>query len=343
MLIAAIASVRETHAWGIPLEIALRESEDRFRLLVEGLKDYAIFMLNPDGRVMTWNAGAERLKGFAAQEIIGQHVSRFYPPEDVAAGKPQRELNIAAEQGQYVEEGWRMRKDGSRFWASVTIDALRGEAGELRGFAKLTRDETERKRAEEKLREAEREKNLILDNANEILAYHDTDNNLIWANKAYLDATGLPLSELKGRKCYACWGLDRVCEHCPVVIAIQTGEPQESEITPENQPRWPVNQGSWLIRAAPVKNPAGIIIGAIEMAHDITERKRAEEALRESESRLRLALDAARMAAWDYDPATLKVTLSENAEKVLKLPRSHENSDQGYSLIHPDDVEDHRA
>ena len=86
-------------------EEALRESEERFRLLVEGAKDYAIFMLDPDGRVVTWNAGAERVKGYAAQEIVGQHFSRFYPPEDVAAGKPQRELAIAAEQGQYVEEG----------------------------------------------------------------------------------------------------------------------------------------------------------------------------------------------------------------------------------------------
>lgn len=129
------------------------------------------------------------------------------------------------------------------------------------------------------VREAEREKSLILDNANEVIAYHDTGNNFIWANKAYLDATGLPLSELKGRKCYSCWGLDRLCDHCPVITAIQTGEPQEAELTPENQPHWPADQGCWLVRAAPVKDCAGTIIGAIEVAHDITARKQAEEAL----------------------------------------------------------------
>ena len=123
-------------------------------MLVEGVKDHAIFMLDPDGRVVTWNAGAERVKGYAPQEIVGQHFSRFYPPEDVAAGKPQRELTIVAEQGQYVEEGWRVRKDGSRFWAAVTITPIRGEAGELRGFAKLVQDITERKRAEEALVQA---------------------------------------------------------------------------------------------------------------------------------------------------------------------------------------------
>jgi len=129
-------------------EEALRESEERFRLLVEGVKDCAIFMLDPNGRVVTWNMGAERLKGYAPQEIVGQHFSLFHPPEDVAVGKPQRELTIAAEQEQYIEEGWRVRKDGSRFWAEVTMTAIRGEAGELRGFAKLTRDMTERKQAE---------------------------------------------------------------------------------------------------------------------------------------------------------------------------------------------------
>ncbi len=128
---------------------ALRESEERYRLLVDGAKDYAIFMLDPEGRVVTWNAGAERAKGYAAQEIVGQHFSCFYPPEDVTAGKPQRELTTAVEQGQCVDEGWRMRKDGSRFWAAVTITPIRGVAGELRGFAKLVQDVTERKQAEE--------------------------------------------------------------------------------------------------------------------------------------------------------------------------------------------------
>jgi PAS domain S-box-containing protein len=130
---------------------ALRESEERLRLMVEEVKDYAIFMLDAEGRVVTWNTGAQRFKGYSADEVVGDHFARFYPPEDIAAGKPQRELTTAAEQGSFAEEGWRVRKDGSRFWATVTITGLRDEAGKLRGFAKVTRDMSERRAMEEKL------------------------------------------------------------------------------------------------------------------------------------------------------------------------------------------------
>jgi PAS domain S-box-containing protein len=129
-------------------EEALRESEERFRLLVEGVKDYAIFMLDPSGRVTTWNQGAERIKGYRPREIIGQHFSKFYPAADIAAHKPARELEIASRTGKYEEEGWRVRKDGSEFWANVLITAIRNRAGELVGFAKVTRDLTERRAAE---------------------------------------------------------------------------------------------------------------------------------------------------------------------------------------------------
>src|SRR5215212_2696949 len=143
----------------------LRHSEERFRLLVEGVSDYGIFMLDPNGYVMTWNVGAERIKGFSAQEIIGQHFSRFYPRDAIQGGWPEHELQMAAEQGRFVDEGWRVRKDGTQFWANVVITAMRDEEGRLRGFAKLTRDLTERKRTEtlesdgaqrEELLEAER-------------------------------------------------------------------------------------------------------------------------------------------------------------------------------------------
>lgn len=132
---------------------SLRASEERFRLLVEQVKDYAIFMLDPEGHITTWNEGAERFKGYAPNEIIGQHFSRFYTPEDIARRHPWNELEIAAREGRYQEEGWRVRKDGSRFWADVTITALRDSGGDLRGFAKVTRDVTER-------RAQERERNI---------------------------------------------------------------------------------------------------------------------------------------------------------------------------------------
>ncbi len=129
-------------------EQKLRESETTFRLLVDGVRDYAIFSLDHEGHVMTWNAGAERIKGYRADEIIGQSFFRFYPPEDVIAGVPSRLLRRATEQGVATDEGVRVRKDGSRFWASVVLTALRDESGRVRGFAKVTRDITEQKHAE---------------------------------------------------------------------------------------------------------------------------------------------------------------------------------------------------
>ena len=131
-------------------EEALRLSEERFRLLVQGVKDYAIFLLDPEGHIATWNTGAQRIKGYTSEEIIGKHFSIFYPPERVAERFPQYELKVATEVGQYEDEGWRVRKDGSRFWANVLITALRNKRGELVGFGKVTRDLTERRMAEER-------------------------------------------------------------------------------------------------------------------------------------------------------------------------------------------------
>jgi PAS domain S-box-containing protein len=137
-------------------EETLRLSEERFRLLVQGVKDYAIFMLDPHGYITTWNAGAERIKGYSDGEILGKHFSVFYTPEDLEDGKPARELEIATTTGVYEEEGWRIRKDGSRFWASVVITALRKPDGSLAGFAKVTRDLTDKQAAQEKAIEAAR-------------------------------------------------------------------------------------------------------------------------------------------------------------------------------------------
>jgi PAS domain S-box-containing protein len=127
---------------------ALRESEEKFRSLVESIKDYAIILLDTSGKVTTWTPAAERIKGYRAEEIMGKHFSVFYPPEDVQRGKPETELRLAAE-GRFEEEGWRVKKDGSRFWANVVVTPLRDSAGNLRGFAKVSRDMSERKRLEE--------------------------------------------------------------------------------------------------------------------------------------------------------------------------------------------------
>jgi PAS domain S-box-containing protein len=135
-------------------EEELRRSEERFRLLVQGVTDYAIYMLDPDGRVTNWNVGAERIKGYLADEIVGEHFSRFYTDEDRAAGLPQIALEAAAREGRFEREGWRVRKDGTLFWANVVVDAIRDADGNLIGFAKVTRDMSEKKEAERALEQA---------------------------------------------------------------------------------------------------------------------------------------------------------------------------------------------
>ncbi|HEY0142333.1 MAG TPA: PAS domain S-box protein [Thermoanaerobaculia bacterium] len=136
------------------IEEKLRWTEQSFRLMVESVSDYAIVMLDPDGGVVSWNTGAQRIKGYHADEILGRHFSTFYPEDDVASGKPQRDLEYAAASGRYEDEGWRIRKDGSLFWANIVYTAIRDQAGNLRGFAKLTRDLTERRKVESILTDA---------------------------------------------------------------------------------------------------------------------------------------------------------------------------------------------
>ncbi len=131
-------------------EAAVRASEERFRLMVEGVRDYAILMLDPEGKVVSWNAGARRMKGYEADEILGRHFRCFYSPEDAAAGKPEQELQSALDNGRHEDEGFRYRKGGERFWANVVVTAMRDEQGELVGFSKMTRDLTQRRIAEER-------------------------------------------------------------------------------------------------------------------------------------------------------------------------------------------------
>lgn len=138
-------------------EAELKRSAEQFRLLVQGVTDYAIYMLDPSGHVASWNAGAQRIKGYSPEEIIGQHFSNFYTEDDKAIGLPTTALDVAAKDGRFEREGWRLRKDGSRFWASVIIDAIRDNDGTLLGFAKVTRDITEKKEAQRALEQAREE------------------------------------------------------------------------------------------------------------------------------------------------------------------------------------------
>ena len=182
----------------------LGESERRFRLMVESVVDYAIFMLDPRGNIASWNPGAERIKGYSAAEIIGEHFSKFYPAEEIARGKPQWELEVASREGRFEEEGWRLRKDGSLFWASVVISAVRDEHGALLGFAKVTRDLTEKKRGEAELVRAKVEAERANESKSQFLANMSHElrtplNSLLILAKLLADNMGRNLNEKQVR------------------------------------------------------------------------------------------------------------------------------------------------
>lgn len=184
---------------------------DPFRLLVEAVQDYGIFMLDPAGKVCSWNPGAQKSKGYTAEEVIGQHVSLFYTPEDVAAGMPQRGLQIALEEGRHEEESRRVRKNGEVFWAIITITNVVDAFGQHIGYANVTRDITERKQAEETLRLRNRAiealvQGLCLTDATQ------PDNPIIYANNSFLRISGYALDDILGKNCRFLQGADTAAD-----------------------------------------------------------------------------------------------------------------------------------
>ena len=184
----------------VPAPAAVAADEHRFRHLVDGVSDYAICMLTPGGLVATWNGGAERINGYKAEEILGKHFSVFLPAEDVEAGKPQRELAIAGSDGRYSEEGWRVRKDGSRFWANVTLTALRSPEGKLTGFVKVTRDITELRNANEALRQSEERFRLMVEAVRDYAIFMlDPDGRIASWNEGAQRLKGYTAEEIVGK------------------------------------------------------------------------------------------------------------------------------------------------
>ncbi len=181
------------------VEQTLKESEERLRLLIERVRDYEIFMLDPEGRIIIWNVGGEKNKGYSVEEVIGRHHSIFFPRTEIEAGVPEKELSVAAAEGSFEAEGWRIRKDGSRFWANVVTTALRDSDGTLRGFSKVVRDITDRKKAEDALRESEERYRIIAATASDVIITIDQDSVIQFVNPSSDKVFGYKPAELTGQ------------------------------------------------------------------------------------------------------------------------------------------------
>ena len=257
----------------------MRTPDERYRLLVEAITDYAIYMLDPTGRVISWNAGASRFKGYSADEIIGKNFSQFYAAADIAAGLPAHGLMTAHEEGRFESEGWRIRKDGSQFWAHVVIDAIRSKTGDLIGFAKITRDLTERREAQQALRTSEEQFRLLVQSVTDYAIY-------------MLDADGRVTNWNAGAQRIKQYRAEEIVgEHFSRFYTPEdraTGLPAEALRVASRDGRFE-NEG-WRVRKDgtrfwahvvidPVYGEAGNVIAFAKITRDVTERKQARKAL----------------------------------------------------------------
>src|SRR5467141_1945697 len=263
---------------------SLFDSERRFRLLVEGVVDYAIYMLNPDGIITNWNAGARRIKGYEADEVIGRHFGMFYLPEDREAGVPARSIATAREKGKFEAEGWRLRKDGTKFLASVVIDAIY-EDGELIGFAKITRDITERNKSSEALKESERHFRLLVNGVTDYALYMLDPNGIVtnW-NAGGQRIKGYSPGEIIGQHFSRFYSAADQAAGRParaLQLAVENGRYEEDG--------WRVRKDGTFFWASVVIDPIyeeGRFIGFAKITRDISERREAQLKLEQMQQQL---------------------------------------------------------
>jgi len=295
------------------------ETNGLYRLLVESVRDYAIFALDPDGYILTWNVGAERLKGYAPNEIIGRHFSTFYPPEDIAADKPGAELRGATRDGRFEDDGWRVRKDGTLFWANVIITALRDATGNLVGFAKVTRDLTERRRAEETLRQSEERFRLLVQGVQDYAIFLlDPDGRIASWNEGAQRIKGYRAHEIIGRHFSAFYPAEDAASkpRRELEIAIREGKYEEEgwRVRKDGSLFW----ASVLITA--IHTESGSLLGFAKVTRDLTERRALQE---------RAIGDARRIAEAEASTRTKSEFLASMSHEL----RTPINATLGYAAL----------
>ena len=315
-----IAASREQSPGGIA-----HESGELHRLLVESVQDYAIFALDTDGYILSWNAGAQRFKGYTADEIVGKHFSIFYPQERIASGFPQYELREAARTGRFEDEGWRIRKDGSRFWASVVITALRDSTGALVGYAKVTRDLTERRAAEEALRLSEERFRLIVQNVQDYAIFMlDPGGHVATWNDGARRIKQYEANEIIGKHFSIFYPPEKVAEQFPQY------ELREAERTGHFEDEgWRIRKdGSrfWAnVVITALRDSTGHLIGFSKVTRDLTERRAGEERAIQSARRVaaeeaaRVAADSARERIERLQQLTALLAASHTIAEITKI------------------------
>ena len=285
------ANERRAQRLAAEMVAAQQASEQRFRILVEGVAEYAIFMLGADGMVASWNAGAQRINGYAEAEVLNRHIALFYPPEDVADGKPDMDLRMAADEGRFEDEGWRLRRGGSRYWSNVVVTALYGGDGELIGYSMLSRDLSERRGMEQQLAQANRLQQAILDFAPFAIISTNAEGLIRSANPAAERMLGQPVEELLGKTRFA-----SLFEPADVAArAAELSQEAGTRVAPgfevfSHKPRqgltdereWNLmcGDGSSLpahVSVTALRDGNGVLNGFLGIAYDITERKRRDD------------------------------------------------------------------